>query len=321
MERWEMNIKSGGMIPIEYLGPFGSCVRAQSMVSSGSLFDWYASKVLSCCASWLWFTIVFGPAVLLLSSTLVQGDMLLLSRPGRQVSGILVQQYDDRIVFDVRDRENKVSRQEFLPADIRKLIRTIDQSILGDIENRSAEDLFTFAENLVSLSADHEAYFQSQRVLDLLLKRSNLAVEFTEAVERLKLVSLRPGLERSRLLSQWIVAGKSLPNAQLIGDSAAWATGLISDSKRKQLLGVLRSSRAMENQGQYVQKALVSLRATATQDDSLVELCDQVDQWCETDSVETRVRLLRLEILSGRSSDFGSLPDVRLPVDRMWPNR
>lgn len=257
-------------------------------------------------------------------ATPVCGDVLLLSQPDRQVSGILVEQTPERVVFDVRDLKNQVNRQEFRSADVRKLIRTIDPLILNDVENRSSEELFEFAENLVSLAGDQEAYFQAQRILNVLLQRSDVEPGLREAVERLKLVSIGQGLERSRLLRQWIESGRPLPASIGSSEPILWRIQAISPKDRTQIRDILRASRTAQVQVEFVLQAIVVLREQHINESSVVVLCDQLIQWCESadaNSIDLGVRLLRMEIFLDRPVEVRRLPLDQLPVNRMWPDR
>lgn len=236
-----------------------------------------------------WLTIAGLILLSVFVSQTAKADIIQLSSDQSFVSGLILRETPDSVTVRVRDAAGRTRERVFARSEISAVIRTIDGSIWNARTENSPDELFRYAEQLASFPADHEAYWQLQRLLSFLLDQP-LSDPLREAVVRLQLSSMRPGVARLEL--DWEQFFQSHDPTVGNRDWQAQLVRQLGAVDRRNLLATLVARR----HGASWKESWEAVRRGPIAQASLPTLT-RLESWLKDDSVQVHPGLLRMEML------------------------
>ncbi len=234
----------------------------------------------------------------------VLGDVLYFADGRPAISGVLLEESEAEIVFQIRYANGRLERQQFSPAQVSRVIRTVDQELLRKLREETPLKSFEYAEVLLAITADEEAYFQGQTILRQLLEQESLSDELTAATLRLQLHTLRPGLEFARAMRRWrttFAQSQDLSQSPILSvDPWHWYVARLSEDAGQAWREALRQpveGYTVAGRVAVLRQALLKTQAELLPDDVLHDWIEGLIKAMETNEVDALKTILRLELL------------------------
>lgn len=245
--------------------------------------------------------------VLLWVRTPVHGDVVYFSTETPPVSGRLIEENPESIIFQIRLANGATKVETFAHKNVSRIIRTINQETLANLKSSSNSDILAYAETLLGVVHDFEAQYCGQELLTELLTREPLENEWKTAIYRLKIRSLPPGLARERLRRQWSQSGvypETHRDEENETDPWIWYTKRLAAEIKRDWLRALRADRTLSGvnplESTPVPRAEIQVQIRQTQ--AKLAIDDPVHHWAgellailASDDFTALVALARLE--------------------------
>lgn len=263
---------------------------------------------------WAWYWVVaLGWGV---GSANVRGDLLQLADGSPPVAGRLIEENAREVKFQTWDPSGQAPVTTYPAALVQRVIRTIDPATLEQLPEQPPRESLRVAETLLAITQDAAAVACGQGLLRDLLRRDDLEPAVRQAVERLQLNSLQPGLARARSQRSLHLAGLRIDPADVhtATDPWIWYLERVDEAIQAEWREALRQDRRPSLESlpatsspttdpqagiprQHLRAALLRSEQAWPATDPRADWCRQMQASLAADDYSALLTILRLELL------------------------
>lgn len=158
------------------------------------------------------------------AADVASGDLLQLADGSPPVAGRLLEENAHEVNFQVWDVAGRQTPTTYPATAVLRVIRTIDPATLEKLPSLPPSETLVVAETLLAITEDAAATASGLGLLRDMLARDDLEPALRQAVERLQVNALRPGLARARWQQAMARSTQqlTLPEAHDVDDPWVW---------------------------------------------------------------------------------------------------
>lgn len=246
----------------------------------------------------------------------VRGDLLQLADGSPPVAGRLIEENASEVKFQTWDPSGQTPVTTYPAALVQRVIRTVDPATLEQLPEQPPSESLRVAETLLAITQDAAAVACGQGLLRDLLRRDDLEPALRQAVERLQLNSLQPGLARARSQRSLHLAGLRIDPAEVhtATDPWIWYLERVDEAIKAEWREALRQDRQPSVESspttsspttdlpagiprQHLRAALLRSEQAWPATDPRAAWCRQMQSSLSADDYSALLTLLRLELL------------------------
>ena len=255
------------------------------------------------------------------AADVARGDLLQLADGSPPVAGQLIEENAREVKFQVWDAAGRKTVTTYPATAVLRVIRTIDPTTLEKLPSLPPSETLVVAETLLAITEDAAATASGLGLLRDLLARDDLEPALRQAVERLQVNALRPGLARARW-QQALARGaqqRKLSEANEVDDPWAWYLTRLDETTQVAWRQALQQDRhpaagAAANPTPNVAaiprerllQAILRTEQTLPAQDPRTEWCGELRASLAANDYSALVTILRLELLLHTTPALGT---------------
>jgi hypothetical protein len=246
------------------------------------------------------------------AANIAHGDLLQLTDGSPPFAGRLIEENAREVKFQVWDANGKKRVVTYPASAVLRVIRTLDPATLEQLPRRPPSESLIVAETLLAITEDAAATASGLDLLRETLARDDLEPALRQAVERLQVNNLRPGLARARwqLSLAQTTPQPSHTEALSPDDPWEWHLARLDEPTRSAWRQALTQDRhptpgatpspAQDRAAiprQQLQQAIFKTEQALPPRDPRTDWCSELRATLNTDDFSALVTILRLELL------------------------